>query len=137
MSMAALPARLANAPYRQVFRQACSNHIDINPKPIDATQPALWAGRCSFESTDQVANGSGDRVGSCSLRSARTVLLCVATVSLVACGDGAGRAAAGFSPARAIVREQGRIARCNTVHSQTLAAAVMRRYGLNAGMKPE
>lgn len=71
-------------------------------------------------------------MANCSCKLAGVVLLS-ATVTVVGCGDGAQRAPAGFSPERAIVRDQGRIARCNTVHSLTLPAAVLRRYGLNAG----
>lgn len=55
------------------------------------------------------------------------------TVILAGCGDSTQRSPAGFAPARAIFRDQGRIARCNTVHSLTLLPlGVIRRYGLHA-----
>lgn len=56
-----------------------------------------------------------------------------AALMLAGCGERGQPSPAGFSPARAVVREQGRIARCNTVHSLTLPASVMSRYGLHAG----
>jgi hypothetical protein len=70
-------------------------------------------------------------VASCSFKLACAVLLCT-TVILAGCGDSAQRSPPGFAPARAIVRDHGRIARCNTVHSLTLPGGVIRRYGLHA-----
>jgi hypothetical protein len=61
-----------------------------------------------------------------------SVIALTVTVALTPCSDDPQRAPAGFSPARALVRQQGRIARCNTVHSLTLPADVMHHYGLRA-----
>jgi hypothetical protein len=71
-------------------------------------------------------------VASCSFKWAGAFAL-GATLTLVGCGEGAQRSPAGFSPARAVIREDGRIARCNTVHSLTLPESVIGRYGLHAG----
>ena len=67
------------------------------------------------------------------------VMACMLT-SLLACssdeGQPAGLAAphapVGFSPTSATVRENERIARCNTVHSLTLPNAIVERYNVNA-----
>ena len=56
-----------------------------------------------------------------------------AALTLAGCDERGQPSPAGFSPARAVIREQGRIARCNTVHSLTLPASIMSRYGLHAG----
>jgi len=58
--------------------------------------------------------------------------LASAMAVLSGCDHDARRSPAGFSPAHAMVRAHGRIARCNTVHSLTLPSAVIQRYGLHA-----
>lgn len=47
-------------------------------------------------------------------------------------GLAAPHAPAGFAPASETVRENARIARCNTVHSLTLPTSIVERYGVQA-----
>lgn len=51
----------------------------------------------------------------------------------LACSPDSARKPAAFEPVRVQVSSGDRIARCNTVHSQTLPAEVVRRYELSTG----
>lgn len=68
----------------------------------------------------------------------RGVLPAVACGALSACGVESPNAAGvpdkphGFEPASVVVREDSRVARCNTVHSLTLPAQIRERYSVPA-----
>lgn len=72
--------------------------------------------------------------GKCALPAVLSVLLLllVALAFIAACSRSPSGAPTGFSPASKVVRIDDRIARCNTIHSLSLPAAVLGRYGIAA-----